>query len=59
MNNMLVKISQLFGQKDISDYPELYHKNTSDTIENRINMANLSVFHDSTPQPRYINWKSL
>ena len=58
MNKIVNRISEFFGTKDISSYPELYYKQERD-LSIDIMKANSSVFHDSGLQPRYLKIRDL
>jgi hypothetical protein len=58
MNNFMNKISQYLGEKSISQYPELYHKNThSKSLAYEIAIAYSVGVYDAPDNSNSINWK--
>jgi hypothetical protein len=52
------KISQYLGEKSISQYPELYHKNThSKSLAYEIAIAYSVGVYDAPDNSNSINWK--
>ena len=58
MNRFMDYISQVFGPKDLSHYPELYTK-TSRNLGYSIALSNSAVFYDIPETNRSIDWKSI
>lgn len=58
MNNVINKISHYLSQKDMSHYPELYHKNNYNTdLSYTIAIASTAVIYEIHGAPEAINWK--
>jgi hypothetical protein len=57
MNRFMGYISQCFGQKDLSHYPELFRKNRHEPTYT-IALSNSVVFYDVPKVPRSLNWES-
>jgi hypothetical protein len=57
MNRFMSFISQVFAQKDLTHYPELYRK-SSRNLNYTIALSNSAVFYDTSEAHRSIDWKS-
>jgi hypothetical protein len=54
MPNFMNKVSQFFGQKDLTQYPVYYRTNRD--ISYNIMMANSAVLYDTGRSTRSVNW---
>lgn len=57
MNRIMDYISQQFGKKDLSHYPELYRKDAR-SFTYTIALSNNAVFYDTQKVPRSPDWRS-
>lgn len=54
MSNIMNKVSQFLGQKDLTSYP-VYYKSNPDLSFN-IMLANSAVIYDPSKSKRSVNW---
>lgn len=58
MNNVLYRISELFGLKDVSNYPELYYRRQIN-LTTDLDRATGVMFSDSGTLPRNIRIRNI
>lgn len=60
MNKIFSYFSQYFGQKDISQYPELYHRpGKKNNPYHDIFMSSMRLFYDSPQDHRSVDWRHI
>jgi hypothetical protein len=58
MSNFINKVSELLGQNEVINYPELYHKKTTGKdLSYSITIASYAILHDTPSAPNSIDWK--
>jgi hypothetical protein len=60
MNNIMNRISQVWGQKSMSQYPELYLKKSyGNNLSYQIAFAFSATIYDAPGKSNSINWKEI
>ena len=59
MSNFINKLNNLFINRNLSDYPELFDKGDHDNLNFRLVSASYSVFYDARVHDDTIDWRQI